>query len=143
MRRENNAVQRALILVAAIFVVGTLGYRFIEGSTWVVNPYQLGGFRLAHLVVKPTIANFFDASLGSGDLQLDQSSLRSDSPVVGRTLADADIRGQWGLSVVAVQRKGEVIPNPEPDLQLQEGDVVAVFGSRDQITRFEERCGGG
>ena len=32
MRRERNAVPRALILVAAVFVVGTVGYRLIEGS---------------------------------------------------------------------------------------------------------------
>ena len=113
------------------------------GADRVVNPYQLGGFRLAHLVVKPTIVNFFDASPGSGDLQLDQSSLRSSSPVVGRTLAEADFRRHWGPSVVAIQRKGEVVSNPESDFQLQTGDVVVVFGSSAQIAQFEEECGGG
>lgn len=33
------------------------------GANRVVNPYHLGGARLAHLVVKPAIVNFFDASV--------------------------------------------------------------------------------
>lgn len=111
------------------------------GADRVVNPYQLGGFRLAHLVVKPAIANFFDASLGGGALQLDQSSLRSNSPILGRSLAEVDIRRQWGLSVVAVERRGEVTPDPGPDLRLEEGDILVLFGSREQIARFDTECG--
>ena len=34
MRRERNAVQRAVVLVLAIFAVGTVGYRLIEGASW-------------------------------------------------------------------------------------------------------------
>lgn len=42
------------------------------GANRVVNPYHLGGTRIAHLVVKPAIASFFDASLDETELQLDQ-----------------------------------------------------------------------
>ena len=52
------------------------------GANRVVNPYDLGGTRLAHLVVKPAIVSFFDASLDGTDLQLDQTSLRVGSPVI-------------------------------------------------------------
>ena len=34
MRRERKAVQRAVILILAIFAVGTMGYRLIEGASW-------------------------------------------------------------------------------------------------------------
>ena len=114
----------------------------LAGADRVVNPYQLGGFRLAHLVVKPEIANFFDPSLAGGDLQLDQSSLRADSPVVGQTLGDSDFRQTWGLSVVAVQRGGDVTANPGPMFKLVAGDVVVVFGSRTRISEFDKQCGG-
>ena len=111
------------------------------GADRVVNPYELGGTRLAHLVVKPAILGFFDASLEGPDLQLDQTSLRADGPVVDSTLAEANFRERWGLGVVAVQRAAEVIPNPGPDFRLQAGDVLVVFGSRDQISVFESQCG--
>ena len=111
------------------------------GANRVVNPYHLGGTRIAHLVVKPAIVSFFDASLDGTDLQLDQTSVGTTSPLNGHTLAQADVRGRWGLNIVAVQRKKEVHPSPELSFTLLSGDVLVVFGRRDQISRFERACG--
>ena len=111
------------------------------GADRVVNPYHLGGARLAHLVVKPAIVNFFDASADGSDLQLDQTSLGTRSSVIGQTLGEANVRRRWGLGVVAVQRKDAVIPNPLADFVLQAGDVLVVFGSRQQIEVFDKECG--
>ena len=77
------------------------------GANRVVNPYHLGGARLAHLVVKPAIVNFFDASVDGSELQLDQTPIGEKNSVAGRTLAEANIRQRWGLSVVAVQRRDD------------------------------------
>ena len=98
------------------------------GANRVVNPYHLGGARLAHLVVKPAIVNFFDASGDGSDLQLDQTSLSASNSVVGQTLREANVRQRWGLGVVAVQREGEVVASPPDDLTLQAGDVLVVLG---------------
>jgi len=111
------------------------------GANRVINPYALGGMRLAHLVVKPAIVSFFDPSPESGELQLDQLSLRAGCPVTDRSLAEVDVRGRWGLGVVAVQRGTEVVPNPESEFTMRAGDVVVVFGRREQIARFEADCG--
>jgi voltage-gated potassium channel len=108
------------------------------GADRVVNPYQLGGTRLAHLLAKPAIVNFFDASLGRGEeLQLDQVSISPGSVFSGKTLLEANLRKQWGIGVVAVQRNTQVIANPPPDLAVQGGDVLVVFGSLAQIQAFE------
>ena len=111
------------------------------GADRVVNPYHLGGTRIAHLVVKPAIVSFFDASLDGTDLQLDQASVGSASPLNGHTLAQADLGGRWGLNIVAVQRKSDVHPSPAPSFTLLSGDVLVVFGRRDQISSFERECG--
>jgi K+/H+ antiporter YhaU regulatory subunit KhtT len=39
--------------------------------------------------------------------------------------------------VVAVQRGAHLFPNPEPDLRLEESDVLVVLGTRDQLDGFE------
>ena len=111
------------------------------GADRVVNPYHLGGTRIAHLMVKPAIINFFDASLEGADLQLDQTSIGKDSPLINRTLAEADVREKWGLAVVAVQRNKSVVPSPPPDFRVEADDVLVVFGRRDQIATFEQECG--
>ena len=87
------------------------------------------------------MVNFFDASVDGAELQLDQTSLAPNSSVVGHTLGEANIRRRWGLSVVAVQRDDGVVSNPPADCRLQSGDVLVVFGSRQQIKTFDEDCG--
>ena len=111
------------------------------GADRVVNPYHLGGTRIAHLVVKPAIVSFFDASLDETDLQLDQASVGTASPLNGLTLAQADAHSRWGLNTVTGQRKTEVHPSPSPSFTLLAGDVLVVFGRRDQILSFEHECG--
>ena len=111
------------------------------GANRVVNPYHLGGARLAHLVVKPAIVNFFDASVDGSDLQLDQTSLGASNSLVGQTLAEAKVRQRWGLGVVAVQRDTVVVASPPADFRLRAGDVLVVFGSRQQIEGFDKDCG--
>jgi voltage-gated potassium channel len=114
---------------------------FQAGADRVVNPYQIGGNRLAHMLVKPTIVNFFDASLrGDKDLQLDQSVIREGGPLTGLTLAEADVRRRWGLGVVAVQREGEVLQSPPAEFRLAAGDALIVFGTLAQIRAFDEAC---
>ncbi len=59
--------------------------------------------------------------------------LNPGSPVIGRTLAEADIRSRVGASVVAVLRGGEVITNPDKNFVFQENDLVGLIGSSGQV----------
>jgi voltage-gated potassium channel len=116
------------------------------GANRVVNPYQHGGVRLAHLVLKPTVIEFLDFSLGAGPvvgLELEQVQLAGSSPLVGSTLAEADLRRRCGVGVVAVQRGETLFPNPEPNLALNDGDVLVVLGVRDHLDEFESMFASG
>jgi len=59
--------------------------------------------------------------------------LDGDSPLVGQTLAEANIRSRTGASVVAVLRGGEVITNPGPELRFMAGDLVGLIGERAEV----------
>lgn len=54
-----------------------------------VNPYALGGTRLAHPLAKPAVVDFLDvsSSLGAGQLVLEEVRLAAAGPFAGRTLA--------------------------------------------------------
>ncbi len=54
-----------------------------------------------------------------------------DSPVAGHTLAEADFRAESGVSVIAVQRGDETIPNPAGEFRIEPDDVLITLGTRE------------
>jgi TrkA domain protein len=62
-------------------------------------------------------------------LSIEWVTLESGRGLAGRTIADGRIRTVTGASVVAVIRGAQSIPGPEPDFELQGGDVALVIGS--------------
>lgn len=62
--------------------------------------------------------------------------LTKDSPIVGRTLGQVDLRGQSGATVIAVvDGRGETKISPGAGYELSEGDTVVILGSAKKIAR--------
>jgi len=59
--------------------------------------------------------------------------LDSTSGAVGQSLADLNLRGRSGATVLAISRNGEDIVVPAAGERLQAGDVLALAGSHDAI----------
>lgn len=59
------------------------------------------------------------------------------SPLVGITLAEADLRHRFGLSLVAIIRDREVITNPDSSVVLMDGDTVCILGTKEQVASAE------
>lgn len=64
--------------------------------------------------------------------------LPEQSPLIGRSLNDAQVRSRTGVSVVAILRHERLIAPPEPVEALQPGDILAVIGGQDALKRFAE-----
>ncbi|MBW4501841.1 MAG: cation:proton antiporter [Scytonema hyalinum WJT4-NPBG1] len=56
-------------------------------------------------------------------------TISADSPVVGKTLADLDIRNQYGVMVQAIRRDSKFIRFPDPSKDLQVRDQVLLCGN--------------
>lgn len=59
--------------------------------------------------------------------------LEPASPVIGRTLAQLDLRNTTGATVITVVRDGTPRINPPPDLELQAGDDLVLVGGHAEI----------
>lgn len=69
--------------------------------------------------------------------------LKEDSPLVGMTLEQSDIRAKTGASVMAIMRGDnteEMIVNPAPSEILKTGDTVMAAGNAEQIKSFATFC---
>lgn len=58
--------------------------------------------------------------------------LEDGSPFAGKTLKEGAIRRDHGMTVVAVARNGEMLPDPDAGFRLEAGDVVYLFTSNDR-----------
>lgn len=99
------------------------------GAHEVINPEEEMGKRLATRLVQPTIKEMFD--LGSANL----AEVEVAEQFVGRSLKDLDMRNRYGVTVMALRRDQEIIPNPPAAEKLLVGDVMIVLGSPDSVRR--------
>ena len=60
-------------------------------------------------------------------------TLAENSILVGKSLAEANIRAQTGASVVALLRNEQLIPNPKSMTVFESGDRVGFIGEKEQI----------
>jgi CPA2 family monovalent cation:H+ antiporter-2 len=60
--------------------------------------------------------------------------LEPESPAVGRTLAQLDVRGLTGATVLAINRGRQGVVVPTAHEVLHEGDVLALSGSHDAVS---------
>jgi voltage-gated potassium channel len=111
----------------------------LAGADRVLNPYQIGGMRLALSAIKPTVTDFIDESLLGSSVELELAEIVVDpsSELVGKTLAGAEVRKRFGVIVVALKRGDEAVFNPGADERIEGGDVLVALGPLAAIERVE------
>ncbi len=70
------------------------------------------------------------------NLAIEWFKVPEDSPLVNKSIKEAQIRTKTGVNVISIIRGDESIVNPVPDEVIYAGDVIVVAGTRDQIERF-------
>lgn len=61
----------------------------------------------------------------AGRLQrIEEIKVLSHSPLVGKSLAEAEFRGKTGATVLAIYRNGEEIVSPRAETVIQAGDIL-------------------
>ncbi len=108
------------------------------GADRVVAPYRLGGLRIAHAILRPSVVEFLDLAVGGRDIELavEEIELRDDSTLVGRTLRDSGLRDAYDIIVIALRRGEFMHVNPSPETVFQPGDTIIVTGHREKLDRF-------
>jgi len=61
-----------------------------------------------------------------------------DSPVIGKSLAEANLNGGSGLQVLQVNRNAEQISRPQHDFVLQAGDLLVLHGQVRAVVDLRE-----
>ncbi len=118
-------------VVARSAKLGTERQLKAAGADHIVSPYEIGGRRMAGLLLKPEVMNFFDIVLQQEQLELgmERIEIAPRSPLVGQTLREARLRHATGSLLVGLVHPGAGLQfNPSGDERFQAGDVLLIMG---------------
>jgi voltage-gated potassium channel len=137
----------ARVLNPVLNIVSRAGLKDTEkkllmaGANRVISPYFISGIRMAALVTRPVASDFLDLVTHGGlvDFSLYELVVPEDSPLLGRTLSEADIRKKTGAMVLAIKKNdGAFDLQPKPSSVLHKNDVMVVIGTQDQFASLEK-----
>ena len=118
----------------------------IEIFTRVLSRYLVPRKDIEHLVSDIRSENYdmlrrLDTTMSSlntlaqqlEQIEINAITVEEGSSLVGKSLLEANLRQQAGISVVAVKRGSEVEANPSADFRLEVGDIAYVLGEQSQV----------
>ncbi|MCB0210319.1 MAG: potassium channel protein [Anaerolineae bacterium] len=111
------------------------------GADEVVSPNAIGGVRMASMMVRPAVIEFFDEVLNvSGQkLGLEEVQITARSALNGKTLREAAIGREVGLLVVAIRSHDSKYQfNPSAQTKLSSGDILIVIGTPEQLAALRK-----
>ena len=112
------------------------------GASTVFTPYSFIGHRLAQSLLRPHVSSFLDVASAfrqSSDLDLaiEQLQIEPTSSMAAKTLEQLRLGSEYGVIVLAVQRKnGSMHFNPSADMRIEPGDVLIAMGERSKLKRL-------
>jgi Trk K+ transport system NAD-binding subunit len=71
-------------------------------------------------------------------LEVAELRLRTGSPLVGKTIAEAGLRRRTGATIIGIWTEGELVRQPPITTKLDAGQIVVVVGSHEAIGRLGE-----
>ncbi len=115
------------------------------GASKVISPYHIGGLRMAHTVLKPTVVDFIEFATKSGniELQMQEITIQEGSRLIGLTLEGCGMGRELGGIIVAIkQSTGETRFNPSYRSTLNAGDTLLALGEVSKLKAIEDMAKG-
>ena len=77
--------------------------------------------------------NLLDLKQTLTDVEITTLRVEPGSKLAGQRLMDSDLRRIYGVSVVAIRRNEDLVPNPRGEERVQAGDLLVVLGLGEEI----------
>jgi len=115
------------------------------GADNVISPEIIGGRRMASIILRPTVVSFLDIMTRTEKdvtLRLEEVKIPQNSPLVGKSISEAEIRRQTGTLVVAIkdEETGKIHYTPPPSSIIKKNDILLVLGEEKGINKLCNLC---
>ena len=128
-----------------LYIVARANYEDSEsklvsaGANRTMMPYHISGKRIVTTLIRPSVADFLDEVVHAGGLELflEEVRVEPDSELAGKTISEAQVRNELGVTVLACRKQeGEFDTRIGPDTVLQPGGLLIVLGTREHLNEM-------
>ncbi|MDY6855310.1 MAG: cation:proton antiporter [Thermodesulfobacteriota bacterium] len=79
-------------------------------------------------------ASFSDLKVQLPDVEINTLRVAEKSPLVGKSLAEIELRKRYGVTVLAIRRNSQIFPNPNVNMPFCFNDVLFILGAPEKIS---------
>lgn len=112
------------------------------GADRVALPYQIGGYHMASMALRPSVVDYMDIVSNSDankDLQVEEMVVGEHSRLAGHRLGKALAEGSVGATVIAINGSdGTSRVRPTGHEMIYAGDRLIVLGAKSDLTKASD-----
>jgi voltage-gated potassium channel len=116
------------------------------GANRVVKPYEIGGYRMTQVLLRPGVVDFIDIIARDRriDLHIEEITVKPGSSLIGQKLSESPIRNKLNIIIVAITRTDDkVVYNPQSNVVIEENNKLIVIGEEKNIRELVKIAAGG
>jgi voltage-gated potassium channel len=113
------------------------------GADRVVNPFEKAERKIGAEFVRPAVTDlmriFAEEKSADEEVRVREITIEAGSPLVGKSLREADIRAKLDILIIAMRLGGASARfNPDPQRPLAVGDVMVCMGRLAQLKALHD-----
>jgi voltage-gated potassium channel len=111
------------------------------GANRVAMPYQIGGYHMASMALRPNVVDYMDVMSKSGvtELEVEEMVVGEQSRLAGRRLGKTLADGEVGATVIAINGiDGTSRVRPTGKEVIYPGDRLIILGAKHDLTAASE-----
>lgn len=112
------------------------------GANRVAMPYQIGGYHMASMALRPNVVDYMDIMTGKNgltELEVEEMVVGDDSKLAGRRLGTTLSEGEVGATVIAINGvDGTSRVRPTGKEIIYPGDRLIILGAKRDLTSASE-----
>ncbi|MDK2825087.1 MAG: voltage-gated potassium channel [Methanolobus sp.] len=72
-------------------------------------------------------------------VDIEKHTITHSDDLANKTVADISLRHKVGCTILGIEREGQIITDILPSTKILKGDIIAVVGGKEEISRFKEK----
>lgn len=102
----------------------------------IVNQVRSENYRMFRSLSQ-TGASLEDLKPHLADIGIHSLHLAESTPAIGKTLGELNLRKNYGVTVLAIRREGQILPNPGTNTKICSNDLLFILGSPEEVKEVE------